>query len=59
LPFELLPVILLSVSCAFAISYAGILPIAKVLKRDSGIIRFTLQAQQNDERSAKRSGIED
>jgi hypothetical protein len=39
--------------------YAGILPIAKVLKRDRVMIRFVLHAQQNDERSAERAGIED
>jgi hypothetical protein len=35
------------------------MPIAKGLKRDSVIIRFMLHAQQNDERSAGRAGIED
>jgi hypothetical protein len=29
------------------------MPIAKALKRDSVTIRFMLQAQQNDERSAE------
>jgi hypothetical protein len=37
---------------------AGILPIAKVLKRDSIIIRFMPHAQQNDERSAEPAEIE-
>jgi hypothetical protein len=30
-----------------------------VLKKTVFIIRFMLQAQQNDERSAERAGIED
>ena len=38
---------------------AGIMPIAKGLKRGSIIIRFMLQSQQNDEPSAERAGIED
>jgi hypothetical protein len=33
------------------------MPIAKVLKTDSVIIRFMLHAQQNDEPSAERAGI--
>jgi hypothetical protein len=33
------------------------MPIAKVLKRGSVIIRFLLHAQQNDDRSAERAGI--
>jgi hypothetical protein len=37
---------------------AGILPIAKLLKRDSIIIRFMPHAQQNDERSAEPAEIE-
>jgi hypothetical protein len=35
------------------------MPIAKVLKRDRAMIRVMLHAQQNDERSAGRAGIED
>jgi hypothetical protein len=54
LPFESLLVF-----CGFAFRQAGILPIAKVLKRDGVIIRFMLHAQQNDERSAERAGIKD
>jgi hypothetical protein len=42
-------------SCSFASRYAGIMPIAKVLKKDCVTIRFMLQAQQNDERSAERA----
>jgi hypothetical protein len=45
--------------CRFGIRSAGILPIAKVLKKTRFIIRFMLQAQQNDERSAERAGIKD
>jgi hypothetical protein len=47
------------VFCAFAIRHAGILPIAKVLKRDSVIIRFMLHARQNGELSTERVGIEE
>jgi hypothetical protein len=46
-------------SCAFAFEYAGIMPIAKILKRDSVTIRLMLHAQQNDERPAERAGNED
>jgi len=35
------------------------MPIAKVLKRERFIIRVMLHAQQNDEHSAGRAGIED
>jgi hypothetical protein len=59
LPFESLLVICYLSSALSQLDKAGILPFAKVLKRDSGIIRFMLLAQQNDERSAKRAGIED
>jgi hypothetical protein len=54
LPFESLLVF-----CGFAFRQAGILPIAKVLKKDRVIIRFMLHPQQNDERSAQRAGNED
>jgi hypothetical protein len=43
----------------FAFEYAGIMPIAKILKRDSVTIRLMLHAQQNDERPAERAGNED
>jgi hypothetical protein len=33
------------------------MPIANVLKRDSTSIRFMLQVQQNDERTAERAGM--
>jgi hypothetical protein len=35
------------------------MPIAKVLKGNSVIMRFVLYVQQNDERSAEHAGIED
>jgi hypothetical protein len=35
------------------------MPTAKTLKRESVIIRFMLHAQQNDERSAERAGVDD
>jgi hypothetical protein len=49
----------LLVFCGFVFRQAGILPIAKVLKKDRVIIRFMLHPQQNDERSAERAGNED
>jgi hypothetical protein len=54
LPFESLLVFY-----GFAFRQAGILPIAKVLKRDSVIIRFMLHARQNGELSTERVGIEE
>ena len=39
--------------------YAGIMPIAKILKGDSVTIRLMLHAQQNDEYSAERAEIYD
>jgi hypothetical protein len=57
LPFESL-LALCDLSSA-AIRHAGILPIAKVLKRDSVIIRFMLHARQNGELSTERVGIEE
>jgi hypothetical protein len=44
---------------AFAIRYAGIMPITKVLKRNPVITEFMPHVQQNDERSAGRAGVND
>jgi len=41
--------------CAFAFEYAGIMPIAKILKINSVAIRLMLHAEQNDERPAERA----
>jgi hypothetical protein len=41
----------------FAIRYAGIMPIAKMLKKDSVIIRFMLHARHNGEISTEHVGI--
>jgi hypothetical protein len=48
-----------SLSSSFGSRLAGIVPIAKVLKRDSVIVRFMPLAQQNDERSAERTETDD
>jgi hypothetical protein len=48
-----------SLSSSSGSRLAGIVPIAKVLKRDSVIVRFMPLAQQNDERSAERTETDD
>jgi hypothetical protein len=57
LPFESLLVVCYLSSALSQLDQAVILPFAKVLRRDSVIIRFMLHPQQNDERSAERAEI--